>query len=272
MAVKIRLKRKGRKKLALYDVVVADARAPRDGRFIQKVGRYDPNSNPAEVVLDEDATLKWLLQGAQPTQTVRAMLSYNGILLRKHLQLGVNKKVITQEEADKKFASWKKDRDAQVSKKIASVAHAQEAKRKEQQLIDAKYRAKKEAAQKAVEAVKETPETEGKAAPTKTAVDAPKPAAKTKIALKAAVDNSKTKDSTKEVPSPPAKVKAPEKEMKAPEKEMKAPEKEMKAPEKEMKAPEKEMKAPEKEVKAPEKEMKAPEKEMKAPEKKDSSA
>ena len=106
MAVKIRLARRGRKALALYDVVVADARAPRDGRFIEKLGTYNPNTDPATITINEDRAFKWVMDGAQPTDTVRAMLSYRGIMLKKHLQIGVNKGAITQEDADKKFDAW----------------------------------------------------------------------------------------------------------------------------------------------------------------------
>ena len=115
--VKIRLSRRGRKKRAMYDVVVADAKAPRDGRFIEKIGTYNPNTNPATILIDEDAALEWLLNGAQPTDTVRAMLSYKGVMFKKHLQIGVNKGAITQEDADKRFDEWKAGKDAQVSSK-----------------------------------------------------------------------------------------------------------------------------------------------------------
>ncbi len=111
MAVKIRLARRGRKKRAMYDIVVADARAPRDGRFIEKLGTYNPNTNPAEVVLKVDNAVKWLFNGAQPTDTARTLLQRKGVLLRKHLQIGVNKGAITQEQSDAKFEEWQKSKD-----------------------------------------------------------------------------------------------------------------------------------------------------------------
>ena len=114
MAVKIRLSRRGRKKLAIFDIIIADARSPRDGKIIEKIGTYNPNINPAQIILDETKALEWLMQGAQPTDTVRAILSYKGVLLRKHLQIGVNKKAITQEEADKKFNAWLKEKEAKI--------------------------------------------------------------------------------------------------------------------------------------------------------------
>lgn len=116
MAVKIRLARRGRKKLALYDIVVADARAPRDGRFIEKLGNYNPNTHPATVLLEEASALQWLQQGAQPTDTVRTILSAHGVLLKKHLQLGVKKNAITQEVADKKMEAWKQNKERQSLK------------------------------------------------------------------------------------------------------------------------------------------------------------
>ncbi|GGB89535.1 30S ribosomal protein S16 [Dyadobacter sediminis] len=107
MAVKIRLARRGRKKKAIYDIVVADARAPRDGRFIEKLGVYNPGTNPAFIVLESDKAVDWLLKGAQPTDTARSILQHEGILLRKHLQVGVIKGAITQEVADSRFEEWK---------------------------------------------------------------------------------------------------------------------------------------------------------------------
>lgn len=107
MSVKIRLFRRGRKKLALYDVVIADARSPRDGKFIEKIGVYNPNTNPATIELNETKAFDWLMKGAQPTDTVKAMLSYKGLLFQKHLQIGVNKGAIKQEDADAKLNTWK---------------------------------------------------------------------------------------------------------------------------------------------------------------------
>ena len=125
--VKIRLSRRGRKRRAMYDVVVADAKAPRDGRFIEKIGTYNPNTNPATILIDEEAALEWVMNGAQPTDTVRAMLSYKGVLLKKHLQVGVNKGAITQEEADRRFEEWKSSKDALVTSKKDSLAAKAEA-------------------------------------------------------------------------------------------------------------------------------------------------
>lgn len=124
MAVKIRLARRGRKKLALYDVVVADARAPRDGRFIEKLGTYNPNTNPVSVNINDDKAVKWLLNGAQPTDTTRAILSHRGVMFRKHLQIGVNKGAITQEQADAKFKAWKDEKENIVTSQKDKLAKA----------------------------------------------------------------------------------------------------------------------------------------------------
>lgn len=130
MPVKIRLARRGRKKHAMYDVVVADSRAPRDGRFIEKIGTYDPNTDPATINLSEERAFDWVMKGAQPTDTVRAMLSYRGILLKKHLQIGVNKGAITQEEADKRFEAWLNEKTAKIQSKVDQLAQTKAAKAK----------------------------------------------------------------------------------------------------------------------------------------------
>ncbi len=127
--VRIRLARRGRKKLAIYDIIVADSRAPRDGRFIEKLGMYNPNTVPATMVFNEEKSLKWLLDGAQPSPTVKAILSYRGILYKKHLQIGVIKKAITQEKADEKFALWKAQKDSKITQRVTNLADAKTAAR-----------------------------------------------------------------------------------------------------------------------------------------------
>ena len=122
MAVKIRLARRGRKKMAMYDVVVADARAPRDGRFIEKIGTYNPLTSPATINLNDDKAFEWLMNGAQPTDTVKAMLSYRGIMLKKHLQIGVIKGALTQEQADTKLDAWVKDKESKLQESRDSHA------------------------------------------------------------------------------------------------------------------------------------------------------
>ncbi|SIT91853.1 30S ribosomal protein S16 [Pontibacter indicus] len=130
MAVKIRLARRGRKKAAIYDIVVADARAPRDGKFIEKLGTYNPNTNPASIDFSEEKAFQWLMNGAQPTDTVKAMLSYRGILYKKHLQIGVAKGAISQETADARFEEWKQAKEAKIEGKRTTLGSEKEAKRK----------------------------------------------------------------------------------------------------------------------------------------------
>lgn len=130
MAVKIRLQRHGKKNFAFYHIVVADSRAPRDGRFIEQIGSYNPNTNPATIVLNSDRALAWLNVGAQPTLVTRRILSYEGVLLRKHLQGGVAKGAFTQEEADKKFEAWKAQKDAKVNAKKDGLVKEADAKAK----------------------------------------------------------------------------------------------------------------------------------------------
>jgi len=125
MAVKIRLARRGRKKRAMYDVVIADARAPRDGRFIEKIGTYNPNIDPAAINIDNEKAFDWVMKGAQPTDTVKAMLSYRGVMFRKHLQIGVIKGALTQEQADAKLAEWVAAKEAKISGKVESLTKAE---------------------------------------------------------------------------------------------------------------------------------------------------
>ncbi|MBO3699459.1 30S ribosomal protein S16 [Roseivirga sp. E12] len=141
MAVKIRLARRGRKKRAMYDVVIADARAPRDGRFIEKIGTYNPNTDPASINIDNDKAFDWVMKGAQPTDTVRAMLSYRGVMFRKHLQVGVDKGAISQEDADKKLAAWVEDKESKISGKTDQLAKAKAEARKAKLEAEAKVSA-----------------------------------------------------------------------------------------------------------------------------------
>ncbi len=124
MAVKIRLQRHGKKNFAFFHIVVADSRSPRDGRFIERLGVYNPNTNPATITLNSDRALAWLNVGAQPTLVARRILSYEGVLLRKHLQGGVTKGALTQEQADAKWNAWKAQRDAKIEAKKAGIVKA----------------------------------------------------------------------------------------------------------------------------------------------------
>ena len=122
MATKIRLQRHGRKGYAYYPIVVADSRAPRDGKFIERIGSYNPNTNPATISLDFDRALYWVEVGAQPTDTVRSILSKEGVLLMKHLRGGVKKGAFSMEEAQSRFDAWKAGRDKEVEAAQAKSA------------------------------------------------------------------------------------------------------------------------------------------------------
>ncbi len=118
MPVKIRLARHGRKRSAYYYIVAADSRAPRDGQFIERLGNYNPNTNPATIELDFDKALLWLQKGAQPTDTARAILSYKGVLMKKHLLEGVKKGAFDEATAEKKFEEWMADKSSKIQAKI----------------------------------------------------------------------------------------------------------------------------------------------------------
>lgn len=121
MAVKIRLARKGRKSLAFYHIVVADSRSPRDGRYIEKIGSYNPLTNPATIELDFDKALGWLQNGALPTDTCRAILSYKGVLIKKHLLEGVKKGAFDEAEANRRFDEWMKQNEAKIESKKSGL-------------------------------------------------------------------------------------------------------------------------------------------------------
>jgi small subunit ribosomal protein S16 len=138
MPVKIRLTRRGRRNMAIYDIVVADSKSPRDGKFIEKLGTFNPLVDPAGVVLNDDKTLQWIMNGAQPTDTVRTLLSDRGIMLRKHLQVGVVKGAITQEKADKQFADWLSKKTAVQTSKTTVISNKKEEERKSKLAAEAK--------------------------------------------------------------------------------------------------------------------------------------
>jgi len=126
MAVKIRLARKGRKQKAYYHIVVADSRSPRDGRYIEKIGNYNPITNPATIELDFDKALGWLQNGALPTETCRAILSYKGVLLKKHLLDGVKKGAFDEAEATRRFEAWMTQQDEKIESKKSGLEKSHE--------------------------------------------------------------------------------------------------------------------------------------------------
>ena len=160
MATKIRLQRGGRKGYAFYSIVIADARAPRDGRFTEKIGSYNPNTNPATVDLNFDRALYWVEVGAQPTDTVRNILSREGVYLMKHLKGGVKKGAFDEATAQKKFDAWKADKQKGLEKvaaeekkaKLDAAKKALEAEKQVNEAIAKKVADKKAAAQEAAAA------------------------------------------------------------------------------------------------------------------------
>ncbi len=141
MPVKIRLSRRGRKNLALYDIIVADSRSPRDGKIIEKIGTFNPNKNPVIITLNDEKALQWLMNGAQPTDTTRKILSMRGVMFKKHLQVGVNKGAIAQEVADQKFAAWLEAKETSNTNAISSLSDKKETAKKERLVAEAKVNA-----------------------------------------------------------------------------------------------------------------------------------
>ena len=136
MPVKIRLARHGRKRRAFYYIVAADSRAPRDGRYIERIGSYNPNTDPATIDLNFDKALKWLQNGAIPTDTCRAILSYKGVLYKNHLLKGVAKGALTEEEAENKFNSWMKDKEQKIQAKRDKLKAASNAEKESRLKIE----------------------------------------------------------------------------------------------------------------------------------------
>lgn len=186
MAVKIRLSRRGRKKMAMYDIVVAPSQAGRDGNFIEKIGTYNPNTDPSTVVLKPERALHWLMVGAQPTDTARSILSHEGVMFRKHLQVGVNKGAITQEQAEEKYTSWKEGKEGRKADSADTKQQAKDKDRSDRLEAERKVNAARaEAIAKKNIVVEETPAVEeapADAAPAAEASDAPEASAETPAA------------------------------------------------------------------------------------------
>ena len=136
MAVKIRLARRGRAKKPFYHIVVADARAPRDGKFIEKIGVYNPLTSPATIELDNDRAFDWLMMGAIPTETMRSILRFKGVLYKKHLQGGVKKGALTQEQADNKYQEFIQSKEAKIQKRFEEVRKEKDALRRKLAGVD----------------------------------------------------------------------------------------------------------------------------------------
>ena len=161
MATKLRLQRRGRKNYAFYQIIVADSRAPRDGKYIERIGSYNPNTNPATITLDFDRALYWLQTGAQPTDTVRNILSNEGVLMKKHLLGGVTKGAFDEAEAERRFEAWKSNKlktEESVITKDEEKARAEEKARLEAEKKVNKLRAEALAKKKAEEEAANAPE------------------------------------------------------------------------------------------------------------------
>ena len=211
--VKIRLSRGGAKKQPFYHIVVADSRAPRDGKFIEKLGVYNPNTNPATIELNFDRALYWVHEGAQPTDTARAILAYRGVMYKKHLDVGVRKGALTEDQATKKFEEWmksKEDKIQQKSEQLAAdavkakadkLAAETEAKEKKAAAITAKN-SELAAAAEAETAAEEAPAAEGEVAP------AEEPAAEEAPAEEPAAEEAPAEEPAAEAEEAPAEDKA----------------------------------------------------------------
>lgn len=156
MATRIRLQRHGKKSKAFFHLVVADSRAKRDGKFIEKLGTYNPNTNPATIDIDFDSTLNWLRTGAEMSDTARAILSYKGVLYKNHLLNGVTKGALTEADVETKFAAWLAEKDGKISSKKDGLAKSAATAKAEALKAEAEA---KEAKAKAIEA-KNTPVAE----------------------------------------------------------------------------------------------------------------
>ncbi len=173
MSVKIRLQRHGKKQKPFYWIVAADARSKRDGRYLEKLGTYNPNTNPATIDLNLDQAVQWLHNGAQPTDTARAILSYKGALMKHHLDGGVRKGALTQEQADAKLAKWLEEKAGKVDIKKEGLSKAQEAAKAK--ALKAEKAANEKRAAAAIEAAKveevAVEETEAPEAVTEVAIE-----------------------------------------------------------------------------------------------------
>ena len=146
MSVKIRLQRFGRKGRPIYHIVVADARAPRDGRYITRLGSYNPNTNPATIDLSVDDSVQWIRNGAQPTDTCRAILSYKGVMMKKHLQDGVAKGAFSAEEAESRFGLWLQSKEERIDAKKSGLKAAGDERRKARMAAESKLNQERAAA------------------------------------------------------------------------------------------------------------------------------
>lgn len=219
MATKIRLQRFGKKGKPFYHVVVADARAPRDGKFIERLGSYNPNTNPATIDINFDKALDWVNKGAQPTDTCRAILSYKGVMYKKHLEGGVKKGALTAEQAETKFAEWLQSKEGKIEGKKESLTKSKDEVKKAALAAEAK---KKEDIAAAI-AAKNTPapevveeEVAEEAAEVEASAEEVAEAPVAEVVEEAPVaEEAPAAEEVAETPAPEAAEEAPESEEKA---------------------------------------------------------
>lgn len=213
MPVRIRLQRHGRKGRPIFSIVAADSRSPRDGRFIEKIGQYNPNTNPATIDLDFDSALEWLQKGAQPSDTCRAILSYKGVLLKKHLLEGVKKGALTEEQVEERFDKWLEEKSQKIQDKSAAVAKSAEDKEKARvEAENAKSEARAEAlkgaaAEQETEAAAEAAEGSAEeAAPTEEAAATEEAAPETEAVSEEPAAEASEEKEAEEVPAESAEA------------------------------------------------------------------
>ncbi len=214
MATKIRLQRFGKKGYPFYHVVVADSRSKRDGRFIEKLGSYNPNTNPARIDIDFDRSLNWVSTGAEMSDTARAILSYKGVLYKNHLLKGVTKGAHSEEDVEKKFAEWLKDKEARIAKQTEGISES--AKKAEEERMAAE-KAKSDARAKEI-AAKNAPEEVAEEAPAEEATAEETPAEEKAEAKEEAPAKEEEKKEEKKADEPKAEEKPAAEEGKEEEK------------------------------------------------------
>jgi len=224
MPAKIRLQRQGRKFQAIYSIVVADSRAPRDGKFIESLGQYNPNSNPATIILDFNRALEWLQKGAQPTDTCRAILSYKGVLYKKHLLDGVKKGAFDEAEAEKRFQAWMTEKEQKIQAKKDQIKSTKDSITKSRMAEESKIKearaeeiAKKKSDLIAAEEAANAPEEVAEEAAEVTEAPAEEAPAEEPKAEEPKAEEAKAEEKTEEAPA--EEPKAEEKPAEEPKKE-----------------------------------------------------
>ncbi len=212
MPTRIRLQRHGRKSKPFFHIVVADGRAKRDGRFIEKLGTYNPNTNPATINLDFERAAHWVSTGAQPSDTAKAILSYKGVMMYDHLMRGVTKGALTEEQAKAKFDKWMEEKTAKVESKKDGLTKAREAAERERlererAVKEARAKANEPEAPVVEEAAEEaeTPATEEAAPAEEAKAEAPAEEAKVEEPAEAPAEEAKAEEPAKEEAAPEAK-------------------------------------------------------------------